>query len=257
MLAVTTNDITGWEVQRVCGEVFGLTVRSRNAFSQAGAGFKSMLGGELKGMTKSLIDSRNEVMNRMFEEARLRGGNAVIGMRFDTSEMGPNWTEICAYGTAVVAVPVSEAAKHTAAALGYGQPGQPGPPPSGTPGGPPPGAAPGFPSGPGQQGFPAGPGQRGFPAGPGAQGFPAGPGQQGGYQPQGYGHPQPGQPQPGPPQPGQPQPGPPQPGQSGPSQPGPPQSGQPQPGPPQPGPPQSGPPQPGQSGPPQPGRYGR
>ena len=132
MLAVTTNDITGWEIQRVCGEVFGLTVRSRNAFSQAGAGFKSMLGGELKGMTKSLIDSRNEVMNRMFEEARVRGGNAVIAMRFDTSEMGPNWTEICAYGTAVVAIPVSDAAKQTAAALGYGQPApQNGPPPTG------------------------------------------------------------------------------------------------------------------------------
>jgi uncharacterized protein YbjQ (UPF0145 family) len=124
MLAVTTNDINGWEIQRVCGEVFGLTVRSRNAFSQAGAGFKSMLGGELKGMTKSLIDSRNEVMNRMFEEARARGGNAVIAMRFDTSEMGPNWTEICAYGTAVVAIPVTESAKQTAASLGYGQPQQ-------------------------------------------------------------------------------------------------------------------------------------
>jgi uncharacterized protein YbjQ (UPF0145 family) len=185
MLAVTTNDITGWEIQRVCGEVFGLTVRSRNAFSQAGAGFKSMLGGELKGMTKSLIDSRNEVMNRMFEEARVRGGNAVIAMRFDTSEMGPNWTEICAYGTAVVAIPVSDAAKQTAAALGYGQPGQPTPQ-----GGPPPGG-PGFP---------------GFPSGPGPQGFPPGPGQPGGYQPQGYGHPQPGQPQPGP-QPGQGGPG--------------------------------------------------
>jgi uncharacterized protein YbjQ (UPF0145 family) len=191
MLAVTTNDITGWEVQRVCGEVFGLTVRSRNAFSQAGAGFKSMLGGELKGMTKSLIDSRNEVMNRMFEEARMRGGNAVIAMRFDTSEMGPNWTEICAYGTAVVAVPVSEAAKQTAAALGYGQPGQPGP--SSPQGGPATAGAgfPGFPSGSGPQGFAPGPGP-----GPGF-------GQPGGYQPQGYGHPQPGQPQPGQPGPGQ------------------------------------------------------
>jgi uncharacterized protein YbjQ (UPF0145 family) len=191
MLAVTTNDITGWEVQRVCGEVFGLTVRSRNAFSQAGAGFKSMLGGELKGMTKSLIDSRNEVMNRMFEEARMRGGNAVIAMRFDTSEMGPNWTEICAYGTAVVAVPVSEAAKQTAAALGYGQPGQPGP--SAPQGGPPP-AGSGFP------GFPTGSGPQGYAPGPGpVPGF----GQSGGYQPQGYGHPQPGQPQPGQPVPGQ------------------------------------------------------
>jgi uncharacterized protein YbjQ (UPF0145 family) len=123
MLTVTTNDIPGWEIQRVCGEVFGLTVRSRNAFSQIGAGFKSMLGGELKGMTKALVDSRNEVMGRMLEEARARGGNAVIAMRFDTSEMGDTWTEICAYGTAVVAIPVTEGAKQTAAALGYGQPG--------------------------------------------------------------------------------------------------------------------------------------
>ncbi|MDQ6937014.1 MAG: YbjQ family protein [Actinomycetota bacterium] len=122
MLCVTTNDIQGWEIQRVCGEVFGLTVRSRNAFSQLGAGFKSLVGGELRGMTKALVDSRNDVMNRMFEEARARGGNAVIAMRFDTSEMGDTWTEICAYGTAVVAVPVTDAARQTASALGYGQP---------------------------------------------------------------------------------------------------------------------------------------
>ena len=58
MLVVTTNDIPGWEIQRVCGEVFGLTVRSRNAFSQMGAGFKSMFGVELQGMTKNLAESR-------------------------------------------------------------------------------------------------------------------------------------------------------------------------------------------------------
>ncbi len=73
MLVVTTNEIPGWEIQRVCGEVFGLTVRSRNAFSQMGAGLKSMFGGELQGMTKNLIDSRNEVMNRMLEAARSSG----------------------------------------------------------------------------------------------------------------------------------------------------------------------------------------
>jgi uncharacterized protein YbjQ (UPF0145 family) len=124
MLVVTTNDIPGWEIQRVCGEVFGLTVRSRNAFSQMGAGFKSMFGGELQGMTKNLSDSRNEVMGRMLEAARAKGGNAVIGMRFDTSEMGDTWTEICAYGTAVVAIPVDDAARQTATQLGYGQPQQ-------------------------------------------------------------------------------------------------------------------------------------
>ena len=101
MIVVTTNDLPGWQIDEVLGEVWGLTVRSRNAFSQMGAGLKSMFGGELKGMTKALYDSRNEVMNRMIEEAERRGANAVLGMRFDTSEMGDVWTEICAYGTAV------------------------------------------------------------------------------------------------------------------------------------------------------------
>jgi uncharacterized protein YbjQ (UPF0145 family) len=101
MLVVTTNDLPGYRVDEVLGEVWGLTVRSRNAFSQMGAGLKSMFGGELKGMTKALYDSRNEVMNRMVEEAQRRGANAILAMRFDTSEMGETWTEICAYGTAV------------------------------------------------------------------------------------------------------------------------------------------------------------
>jgi uncharacterized protein YbjQ (UPF0145 family) len=101
MIVVTTNDLPGFRIDEVYGEVFGLTVRSRNAFSQMGAGLKSMFGGELKGMTKALYDSRNEVMNRMVEEAERRGANAILAMRFDTSEMGDVWTEICAYGTAV------------------------------------------------------------------------------------------------------------------------------------------------------------
>jgi uncharacterized protein YbjQ (UPF0145 family) len=101
MLITTANDIPGYEITDVYGEVFGLTVRSRNAFSQAGAGLKSMLGGELKGMTKALVDSRNDVIQRMTEAAEAKGANAIVAMRFDTSEMGNTWTEICAYGTAV------------------------------------------------------------------------------------------------------------------------------------------------------------
>jgi len=120
VLVVTTNDLRGWEIQRVCGEVFGLTVRSRNAFAQMGAGFKSMFGGELAGMTKNLADSRNEAMGRLIAEARARGGNAIVAMRFDTTELGDVWTEICAYGTAVEAVPVTDGAKYTAGQLGYG-----------------------------------------------------------------------------------------------------------------------------------------
>jgi uncharacterized protein YbjQ (UPF0145 family) len=101
MIITTTNDLPGYEVEEVLGEVFGLTVRSRNVGSQIGAGLKSLVGGELKGMTKALADSRAQVIERLTEEAQSRGGNAVLAMRFDTSEMGGTWTEICAYGTAV------------------------------------------------------------------------------------------------------------------------------------------------------------
>ena len=101
MLITTMNDVPGQVIEDVYGEVFGLTVRSRNIGSQLGAGLKSMFGGELKGMTKALVDSRQQVTDRMVEEAEAKGANAIVAMRFDTSEMGTNWTEICAYGTAV------------------------------------------------------------------------------------------------------------------------------------------------------------
>ena len=101
MLVSTTNELPGQEIVEVLGEVMGLTVRSRNLGSQIGAGLKSIMGGELKGMTRALVESRQQVMERMIEEAEAKGANAIIAMRFDTSEMGPQWTEICAYGTAV------------------------------------------------------------------------------------------------------------------------------------------------------------
>jgi len=101
VIVTTMNDIPGYEVEEVFGEVMGLTVRSRNVGSQMGASLKSIFGGELKGMTKALIDSRQQVMERMIAEAEEKGANAIVAMRFDTSEMGPQWTEICAYGTAV------------------------------------------------------------------------------------------------------------------------------------------------------------
>ena len=181
MMVVTSNEIPGWEIQRVCGEVFGLTVRSRNAFSQMGAGLKSMFGGELQGMTRNLIDSRNEVMGRMLDAARQKGGNAVICMRFDTSEMADTWTELCAYGTAVVAIPVSDAAKETARAMGYGAPG-------GSPASPEPIAA--MPGGYPQQGYSQPPGPQGPPPMQGPPpGMPQGMpplGPPPGYPPQGY-----------------------------------------------------------------------
>ncbi len=105
MIIATTNDLPGYQVTEVLGEVFGLTVRSRNIGSQIGAAFKSIAGGELKGMTKNLINSRHEAIARMVAEAEAKGANGILAMRFDTSEMGDVWTEIAAYGTAVKVQP--------------------------------------------------------------------------------------------------------------------------------------------------------
>jgi uncharacterized protein YbjQ (UPF0145 family) len=101
MIIVTMNDLPGYQVEEVVGEVFGLTVRSRNLASQIGAGLTSIFGGELKGMTTMLADSRQQAIARLVEEAESKGANAIIAMRFDASELGSMWTEICAYGTAV------------------------------------------------------------------------------------------------------------------------------------------------------------
>lgn len=101
----TMNDLPGFRVVRVFGEVFGLTVRSRNLFSNIGAGFKSMAGGELKGLSKLLADSRNEALFRLSQEAVQQGANAILALRFDCNEIAQSASEIAAYGTAVYVVP--------------------------------------------------------------------------------------------------------------------------------------------------------
>jgi uncharacterized protein YbjQ (UPF0145 family) len=101
MIISTMNELPGYVIDEVFGEVFGLTVRSRNLGSTIGAAFKAMVGGELKGMTKMLQDGRKHATDRLIEEAESKGANAIIAFRFDTSELGSTWTEICAYGTAV------------------------------------------------------------------------------------------------------------------------------------------------------------
>lgn len=119
MLVVTTADISGWEIQRVCGEAVGLTVRNKAVFAQPQyQGYPP----DPQTMARALTDARNEVLARMIEHARAKGGNAVVGLRFDTTELGDGLSELCAYGTAVVAAPADDAAKQTAAALGYTQP---------------------------------------------------------------------------------------------------------------------------------------
>jgi uncharacterized protein YbjQ (UPF0145 family) len=101
ILAVTTNDVPGYEIIEVYGEVFGVMTRSRNAFSNFGAGLKSIVGGEIGAYTKLLSDSRIEATGRMKQAAAEKGANAVLAMRFDTGEIGQNMNEVAAYGTAV------------------------------------------------------------------------------------------------------------------------------------------------------------
>ena len=98
MIISTMNDLPGYRIDEVMGEVFGLTVRSRNVGSQIGATLKSLVGGELRGMTKMLAEGRDHATDRLVEAAEAKGANAVIAFRFDTSELGTTWTEICAYG---------------------------------------------------------------------------------------------------------------------------------------------------------------
>ncbi len=101
MLITTGNDLPGHEITEVLGETFGLTVRSRHVGSQIGATLKSLKGGELKGMTQMLAEGREQAIDRLVQEAEGKGADAIIAMRFDSSEFMENATEICAYGTAV------------------------------------------------------------------------------------------------------------------------------------------------------------
>lgn len=99
----TSNEIPGWEITDYIGEVFGLVVRSRGAFPQLGANFRSVFGGELKTMTNLLRDTRLHAIARLVEAAEERGADGIIAMRFDVTSMGDTagWTEVCVYGTAV------------------------------------------------------------------------------------------------------------------------------------------------------------
>jgi uncharacterized protein YbjQ (UPF0145 family) len=108
-LIVTMNEIPGYRITEVHGDVFGIVVRARNYFSNIGAQFMTVAGGEVIGYTKLLIDSRNQARARMWREARARGANAVVAMRFDCNEIGGIMSEVVAYGTAVTAEPATAA----------------------------------------------------------------------------------------------------------------------------------------------------
>jgi uncharacterized protein YbjQ (UPF0145 family) len=101
ILVVTTNNIPGYEVVEVHGEVFGLIVRSRNLFSNFGASLRTIFGGEVRGYTKLLADTRVQALDRLKNEAQTKGANAILMMRFDSGDIGQQMNEVVAYGTAV------------------------------------------------------------------------------------------------------------------------------------------------------------
>ena len=107
VLISTMNDVPGYEVVQVHGEVYGLIVRARNVFSNIGAGLRTIVGGEARGYTKLLADSRDQATERLKEAAAARGANAVLAMRFDCNEIGDIMSEVAAYGTAVTIRPTT------------------------------------------------------------------------------------------------------------------------------------------------------
>jgi uncharacterized protein YbjQ (UPF0145 family) len=105
-LPVTTAfELQGWRVERQLGVCFGLVVRSVGLAKGVTGAFRSLKAGEVPQYTELLEDTRRHAMDRMIQNARLLGGNAVIGMRFDSAEVADGLAEIVAYGTAVVAAP--------------------------------------------------------------------------------------------------------------------------------------------------------
>ena len=101
ILISTMNDVPGYEVVEVHGEVCGLIVRARNVFSNIGAGLRTVFGGEAKGYTTLLTESRGQAIERLTAECHRVGGNAVLAMRFDCNEIADIMSEVAAYGTAV------------------------------------------------------------------------------------------------------------------------------------------------------------
>ena len=105
MRITTALQLPEFTIVESLGLAFGLVVRSMGFAKGIGAGFKSLAGGEVKQYTRLVEDSRRHALDRMIENARLLGGNGIISMRFDSSEIGQSLTEIVAYGTAVRLVP--------------------------------------------------------------------------------------------------------------------------------------------------------
>jgi len=105
MLIVTTPDVAGYRITEMKGQVFGVVVRSRGLGGNIMASLRSLAGGEITEYTQMLEEARRHALDRMVQNAQAMGANAIIMMRFDSSELGQAMSEIVAYGTAAVIEP--------------------------------------------------------------------------------------------------------------------------------------------------------
>jgi uncharacterized protein YbjQ (UPF0145 family) len=101
-MVTTTFTLDGWRVTRNLGLVRGIIVRSRSLFGTIGAGLKTLVGGNITLLTELCEKTRNEAFERMMAHADQQGANAVIGVRYDATEVMQGVTEVLCYGTAVV-----------------------------------------------------------------------------------------------------------------------------------------------------------
>ena len=113
MIVSTAPFIAGHRTVETKGQTFGLVVRSRGFSGNLIAGLRSLAGGEIHEYTQLLEDTRRQALDRLVKNATLMGGNAVISMRFDSSELAGTMSEIVAYGTAVVVEPDASASPAT------------------------------------------------------------------------------------------------------------------------------------------------
>ncbi len=102
MKIVTTDEVTGYEITEMIGQVFGLVVRSRGLGGNIMAGLRSLVGGEIVEYTEMLEDARRNALDRMVQNAAAMGANAIVRMQFDSSDLGQSMSEIVACGTAVI-----------------------------------------------------------------------------------------------------------------------------------------------------------
>lgn len=102
MLVVTTETVPGFRRTKTLGQVFGVVVRSRGIGGNIVASLRTLVGGEIHEYTQLLEEARRQAVDRLVANATAMGANAVIMMRFDSSEIGQMMSEIVAYGTAVV-----------------------------------------------------------------------------------------------------------------------------------------------------------